>query len=69
MTEREIFDAALDIRDDESRADYLRQACGSDARLRDHLEGLLRIRRQVGDFLESRAPIAVSSLAVATADP
>ena len=52
-SEREIFERALAILDAQQRAEYLQQACGRDAALREHIEGLLEVHARIGDFLES----------------
>ncbi len=52
MKEREIFDAALAIADPVSRAAYLKESCGGDAALRDHIAGLLEAHLKLGSFLE-----------------
>jgi serine/threonine protein kinase/tetratricopeptide (TPR) repeat protein len=57
MSEREIFDAALAIADLAQRAAYLDRACGDDAQLREHVEGLLEIQGILGSFLESPAVV------------
>ncbi len=56
MNEREIFDAALQIPGDETRSAYLQEACGSNDRLREQIEGLLRAEQQLGSFLANPLP-------------
>src|SRR5262249_46520255 len=51
MTERDLFEAALEL-PPESRAAFLDGACGSDAALRQRLEALLSKHDQAGSFLE-----------------
>ena len=51
MTEQEIFLAALDIADPSRRAAYLDEACGQDARLRQHIEELVSTQAKLGSFL------------------
>jgi len=55
-SERDIFEAALGIPDDGARSVYLRQACGDDDRLREHVRGLLMAQRRLGDFLAAPLP-------------
>jgi hypothetical protein len=45
-----IFDAARKL-PVEARCEYLQQACGSDAELREHVEQLLSDLRDLGEFL------------------
>jgi serine/threonine protein kinase/Flp pilus assembly protein TadD len=54
MTEREVFEAALEL-PPESRVAYLDGVCGTDAALRQRLEALLRQNDQAGSFLEQPA--------------
>ena len=54
MTEREVFEAALEM-PPESRFAYLDGVCGNDAALRQRLEALLRKNDQAGSFLEQPA--------------
>jgi WD40 repeat protein/serine/threonine protein kinase len=61
MTERDLFEAALEL-PTESRAAYLDGACGSDAALRQRLEGLLRKHDQAGSFLEGPAVAALATV-------
>src|SRR5262249_13324590 len=51
MTEREVFEAALEL-PPENRATFLDGACGGDAALRQRLEALLSKHDQAGSFLE-----------------
>src|SRR5262245_8020629 len=60
MTERELFEAALE-RPPENRAAFLDGACGSDAALRERLEALLSKHDQAGSFLEE--PVLTGALA------
>jgi serine/threonine protein kinase/tetratricopeptide (TPR) repeat protein len=55
MTERELFEAALEL-PPEGRAAYLDSVCGDDAALRLRLEGLLRRHDEARSFLESPPP-------------
>jgi serine/threonine protein kinase/WD40 repeat protein len=54
MTERDLFEAALEL-PPESRVAYLDGACGSDAAMRQRLQDLLRQNDQAGSFLEEPA--------------
>ncbi len=54
MTERELFEAALELPPGE-RAAFLDGACGGDAPLRQRLEALLSKHDQAGSFLERPA--------------
>src|SRR5262245_47608520 len=54
MTERELFEAALEL-PPEDRAGFLAGACGGDAALRQRLEALLDKHDQAGSFLERPA--------------
>jgi serine/threonine protein kinase/tetratricopeptide (TPR) repeat protein len=53
VTEREIFQAALDIADPAERSRYLARACAGDHALEQHIEGLLAMHLQLGTFLEA----------------
>jgi eukaryotic-like serine/threonine-protein kinase len=55
MTERELFEAALDV-PPEDRAAYLDRVCGADGALRLRLEGLLRKHDEARSFLEAPPP-------------
>ena len=50
MNEQELIDAAMGLTDSAERSRYLSKACGSDESLRCHIEGLLAIKRQLGDI-------------------
>jgi serine/threonine protein kinase/tetratricopeptide (TPR) repeat protein len=52
MTERELFEAALEV-PPEDRAAHLDRVCGTDAALRQRLEDLLRKHDQAKSFLEA----------------
>src|SRR5262249_24611771 len=52
MNERDIFHAALEIADPAERSAYLESACAGDAALKRHIEGLLAMPGQLGNFLE-----------------
>ncbi|MEZ6073179.1 MAG: serine/threonine-protein kinase [Pirellulales bacterium] len=53
MTERDIFENALAFAEPAERAQYLEKACGGDAALCEHIEGLLALHGNEGSFLES----------------
>ena len=55
MSERDLFNAALERDDPAERDAYLAQACGGDADLRRRVERLLRLHGQAGSFLEPPA--------------
>jgi non-specific serine/threonine protein kinase/serine/threonine-protein kinase len=55
VSDREIFNAALEFADPAQRSAYLDQACTGDAALRRQIEGLLEMHAQLGSFLESPA--------------
>ena len=57
MTERKIFEDSLQIADPQERADYIREACGSDQALAQRVEGLLAAYDAAGSFLESPAGV------------
>ena len=56
--EEAIFKIAVEIPSPAARAEYLDQACGDDASLRQRIQLLLRAREQSSSFLEV-APLAV----------
>src|SRR5262245_47025310 len=56
MNERDIFIAAMQKKDAAERQVYLRKACGDNAALREHLEGLLEAFEKAGSFLEAAPP-------------
>jgi eukaryotic-like serine/threonine-protein kinase len=55
MTERELFEAALEV-PPEDRAAHLDRVCGTDAGVRQRLENLLRKHDRAKSFLETRPP-------------
>jgi eukaryotic-like serine/threonine-protein kinase len=63
--EEALFDAALALPPAE-RADYLAQACGPDARLRQRMAALLQSLEGAGEFLEPPLAAAPSSLSPKT---
>jgi WD40 repeat protein/serine/threonine protein kinase len=64
MTERDVFEAALEL-PPENRGAYLHGVCGGDAALRQRLEALLSKHDRAGNFLE--APVA--NLVITADDP
>jgi WD40 repeat protein/serine/threonine protein kinase len=62
MTERELFESALEL-PAERRAAYLDGVCGSDAALRRRLEALLGKHDRAGGFLESPALATAGTVA------
>src|SRR5215831_17473005 len=50
----QLFHAALEVEKDQ-RADFLREACGTDESLRDEVESLLAYRRKAETFIEAPA--------------
>jgi serine/threonine protein kinase/tetratricopeptide (TPR) repeat protein len=61
MTERELFEAALEL-SPEHRAAYLDDICGGDAALRQRLQALLRKHDRAGSFLENAAVPALATI-------
>lgn len=53
MTEREIFETALDFEGPSERAAYLSDACGNDETLRMRVESLLRSHEKAASFLNT----------------
>jgi serine/threonine-protein kinase len=62
MREREIFDAALAIANPTERSAYLAEVCAGNGGLREHIEELLDMHRQLGSFLEAPASSPVATL-------
>jgi serine/threonine protein kinase/tetratricopeptide (TPR) repeat protein len=58
MTEREIFEQALDVKDPAERASYLDRACADQPELRRQVEQLLRAHEVAGPFLDQPHPAA-----------
>src|SRR6516162_5798979 len=61
MTEREMFEAALELRA-EDRAAYLGGVCEDNAALRQRLDGLLSKHDRAGSFLEEPAVPELATL-------
>jgi WD40 repeat protein/serine/threonine protein kinase len=68
MTERELFEAALEL-PPENRAAFLDGVCAGDGTLRQRLEALLRQHDQAGSFLEAPAAPALAALGATPALP
>src|SRR6266851_4210263 len=68
MNERDIFIAALNKQNAAERALFLDGACGSNADLRERVEGLLHEQDQLGSFLESPAGPPVATVDEPSAD-
>ncbi len=63
--EEGLFEAALDL-DASERANFLRDACGADTALREHLLSLLEANDRAGEFLSKPAPTGRLASALAT---
>ena len=61
MSERELFTAALHLRDAAARAEFLEKVCADDQPLRDRVESLLREHEKLGSFLEPTPPEATGA--------
>src|SRR5262245_35238389 len=55
MNERSVFLSALEIDDPDCRAEYLREACGTDGDLRRGVEELLQANDSAGSFMDTPA--------------
>jgi WD40 repeat protein/serine/threonine protein kinase len=60
LDEKAIFNVAREIASPDARAEYLRQACGSDSSLFERVQVLLRAYEGQASFLESPPAIGVS---------
>jgi serine/threonine-protein kinase len=58
MNERDVFIAALQIKDASARLAYLDEACGTDLAMRQHVKGLLQAAEGGGSFL-TRPAVAI----------
>src|SRR5262245_6290519 len=56
LDEKAIFNVARQIGSPDARAEYLRQACGTDSGLRERVQVLLRAYEEQASFLESPPP-------------
>lgn len=63
MTEREIFENALEIPDPDARSQFLDDRCGTDQPLRQRLEQLLAAHEAEGAFLKASLPEQIRSRA------
>ena len=61
MTEREMFEAALELPPQDREA-YLDGVCGTDANLRQRLKALLTKHDRAGSFLEQPAVAALATV-------
>jgi len=61
LDEKSIFNIARQIGSPDARADYLRQACGTDSGLRERVEVLLHAYEEQASFLESPPPAVIAS--------
>src|SRR3954462_11204456 len=57
LDEKAIFNVARQIGSPDARAEYLRQACGTDSGLRERVEVLLHAYEEQASFLESPPPV------------
>src|SRR5262245_45111171 len=57
LDEKAIFNVARQIGSPDARAEYLRQACGTDSALRERVQVLLRAYEGEASFLESPPPV------------
>src|SRR5262245_37266151 len=57
LDEKAIFNVARQIGSPDARAEYLRQACGTDSALRERVQVLLRAYEEQASFLESPPPV------------
>src|SRR5262245_20053754 len=60
LDEKVIFNVARQIGSPDARAEYLRQACGSDSGLRERVQILLHAYEEQASFLESSPPVGVA---------
>src|SRR5437870_12612988 len=60
MTEREIFEQALDIHDPAERDAFLDRACADQPDLRRQVNQLLKAHEQAGEFLNQPHPAAAA---------
>src|SRR5215831_15641074 len=58
--EKALVNAARQIGSHDARAEYLRQACGTDSGLRERVQVLLLAYEEQASFLESPAPVGVA---------
>src|SRR4051794_35116996 len=60
LDEKAIFNVAREITSPDARAEYLRQACGTDSSLFERIQVLLRAYEGQASFLESPPVMGVS---------
>src|SRR5262249_35083595 len=61
LDEKAIFNVARQIGSPDARAEYLRQACGTDSGLRERVQVLLHAYEEQASFLESPPPVGVAA--------
>src|SRR4029077_20823510 len=67
--EKTIFNAALQLPNEEARTAYIKEACGDDLPLRTRVEALLQDHPEFGSFMETPPTVVVDAAALAkTAD-
>src|SRR3954454_11840422 len=57
LDEKAVFNVARQIGSPDARAEYLRQACGTDSGLRERVQALLHAYEEQASFLESPPPV------------
>src|SRR4029079_950019 len=60
LDEKAIFNVARQIGSPDARAEYLRQACGTDSGLRERVQVLLHAYEEQASFLESPPPVGIA---------
>src|SRR5262245_43279642 len=60
LDEKAIFNVARQIGSPDARAEYLRQACGTESGLRERVQVLLHAYEEQASFLESPPPVGVA---------
>src|SRR5215471_16844358 len=59
LDEKAIFNVARQMGSPDARAEYLRQACGTDVGLRERVQVLLHAYEEQASFLESPPPVGL----------
>ncbi len=67
MTDRDLFIAALNLKNPADRQAYLQEACGDDSAARQRVEALFEVYENAGSFLES--PLASPTSAIPPSSP
>src|SRR5919201_1350927 len=62
LDEKAIFNVARQIGSPDARAEYLRQACGTDPGLRERVQVLLHAYEEQASFLESPLPVGAATI-------